>query len=806
MRYSLAILFFFSVINLLGQNTRCYVYDEIDTPRERFFDFITTDINVFIEGDSGKVHGSVVHTFIPLRGNMDTVWLDGPGVKLKNAKLNGKRVQWKEKDKGILFTHDSIFNQDSVYTLEVEYTCYPKRGMYFIGWDDKTGRRRKQVWTQGQGIDNRHWFPHFDDMSEKVLISTSVTFDSTYKVLSNGRLDTVMTNLDGTKTWFYKMSKPHASYLTMIAIGDYTIDSVISQRGTPIYLWSYPDQVHKKKYTYFKTKEMVDYFENWFEFKYPWQTYSQVPVEDFLYGAMENTSATIFGDFFSVDSRQFQEKNYVYVNAHEFVHQWLGDLVTSRSSMSHWVHESMATYFHTRWYGEVFGKDVFDQMMRSYNDAAIAASTRNNYSISNAKAGSARFYLKGAFVVEMLKNYVGEENFRKAMNYFLRKHAYHNVDGNDLLNAFHESTGYSLRWFWDQWIYRGGEPNLQVEFSETDSTYNWNIRQVLGENNPITFKLPVNLEVNYKSGKKDVHFVMLSDTLTKLAYQKKGKIVTYPLFDPGSKIIKSIQFEKSSKYLKKQAFHSEYVLDRLDALEELKKYQIEKKRKLYHKIFFKANQYSAVKEEILNQLSGDKKSEKLFFEALKDKNYKVRQVALLHIVPDSKKKLGLIEKALEDSSYTNIEIALSKLMLSNSEKKRVYLLKVQNVVGDNTFNVRISWLTHNIELAENPDERKEYINQLVDFTSGSYNFVIRTKASEALKELQIFDPAFIGNLIDGCFSFNYKLRGVCYKILTFYAEKEEYKEIIADILTLKGLEEDKSNKIFKILKPKAKTE
>ena len=802
----LILLSILAVQPVFAQEHRCYIYEDRDTPRERFFDFITTDIFLDIDTDSAQVDGEVLHTFSPLRNGMDTVWLDGPNVKVVKAFINEQPIEWESHKEGTTFKYQTAFLQDSTYSLRVQYEAKPKRGMYFIGWDDKTDRRRKQIWTQGQGIDNRHWFPHFDDMSEKVFISTTVVFDTNYKVLSNGNLDTLINNGDGTQTWYYKMKRPHASYLTMLAIGDYDIDTLVSNAGTPIHLWYYPEWKYRNEATYYRTKDMVDYFEKWFDIDYPWGSYSQVPVEDFLYGAMENTSATIFGDFFNVDEREFIEKNYVYVNAHEFVHQWLGDLVTSRSSGSHWIHESMATYFHTRWYGEVFGKEEFDLLMRSYNVAALKASKRNNYAISHGNGGTPRFYFKGAFVMEMLRNYVGEDHFKQALNYFVQKHAYQNVDGNDLLNAFHESTGYSLRWFWDQWIYRGGEPKLQVEFIESDNEYTWEIRQDLNSYHSVVFKLPFDLELNFEDGQTLKKSVFMEDSILTVSVPKDDRKLKFPLFDPGSKLLKDIEYERDIRYVKAQAEFATEMIDRLDAIKKLKSLQVEKKRKLFLRIFKKAGEHYAVKEEIINQLSGDSKSSVLLDLGLKDEHHKVRLTALTHYNPDSKKKIAALESLLEDRSYSVVELALVKLLYSSSEKKVDYFETTKDVWGNSSANVRITWLAFNIQLTASEVERKQYIEELIDLTSSSYNFMVRSNAVGVVKELDLFDAVLAEHLINGLTGFNHKLRKSYRDVMVHFAKNENYREIIIDVASVQDLTKKQYEYLFKIIYPKTKKE
>src|SRR6185295_8358920 len=159
--------------------------------------------------------------------------------------------------------------------------------------------------------------------------------------------------------------------------------------------------------TYQHSEDMIDFYEKEFGVKYPWESYSQIPVQEFLYGAMENTTATVYGDFLIVDSLSFNDRGYVGVNAHELMHQWFGDYVTARSDAHHWLQESFATYGNMMYEREVFGQDYFDWQRRGAQTSAIDESTKNKFPVAHSEGGGVRHYPKGATVMNMLKYVIG---------------------------------------------------------------------------------------------------------------------------------------------------------------------------------------------------------------------------------------------------------------------------------------------------------------------------------------------------------------------------------------------------------------
>ena len=189
------------------------------------------------------------------------------------------------------------------------------------------GNNKTQVWTQGQGKYTSNWLPSFDDMNEKIEFDLSISTPSIYKTIANGKLVDKIEEKNLT-TWKYDMQYPMSSYLVALAVGNYDYETEVSKSGIPIEMYYYPNKSDIVEPTYRHTKHIFAFLETEIGVAYPWQNYKQVPVKDFLYAGMENTSLTIFSDSHMVDSIGFIDKNYINVNAHELAHQWFGDLVT----------------------------------------------------------------------------------------------------------------------------------------------------------------------------------------------------------------------------------------------------------------------------------------------------------------------------------------------------------------------------------------------------------------------------------------------------------------------------------------------
>src|SRR6218665_2040092 len=310
-------------------------------------DFIECNGFVKPEFKTKSVSGNCLYTFV-VKSEIDTIRLDAKNMDFEEVAINGKKVNFKNNKKELLLYEGF---KTGMNKLTFSFSAIPKQTMYFNG--EELGQ---QIWTQGQGKYTSHWFPSFDDVNEKVIFSMKISFDAKFQVLSNGVLKSVTAD-GGTKIWKYEMEKPMSSYLLALAIGDFVNKAVASKSHVPLQLFIQPKDTAKFEPTYRYSKEIFDYLEKEIGFGYPWKIYKQVPVEDFLYGGMENTSCTIFAQDYVVDEIGFNDRNYVYVNAHELAHQWFGDVITAKSGKHHWLQEGFATYYGWLVEREVFGED-----------------------------------------------------------------------------------------------------------------------------------------------------------------------------------------------------------------------------------------------------------------------------------------------------------------------------------------------------------------------------------------------------------------------------------------------------------------
>jgi len=764
--------------------TARWYYEPQYEPPEHQADMLHMRLEVSFEPEKGLVKGRVTHVFTPLRERVDSLFFNGPGIRVSSATLNGSPTTFTSSPEGITVRFAPPLAWNSTDSITFVYEATPHRGLYFVGWNDPTGRSRKQIWTQGQGIENRNWIPCYDQQNDKLATETIVTFNSDYRVLSNGGLLNEHRNPDGTTTWHYAMSHPHSVYLVMLGIGKYSVDQRQSKRGVPVNLWYYPEYPDRVEPTYRYSAEAMDFLERETGIPYPWESYAQIPVQDFLYGGMENTTATVFGDFFLVDRRAFLDRNYIGVNVHELTHQWFGDYITGRSGKQSWLQESFATFYAKLFLKEISGEDAYQWERRREQDVALRASEQNLYPILHSRAGSERAYSKGSTVIDMMRYVFGEEAYRRVITYYLKRHAYGVVETNDLYQAFQDVLGVSPSWFFEEWIYRGGEPHYAVAFQDVTTHAGQrqtvvSIRQVHETNDLVKlFTMPVVFEVHYRDGNVDrTRQTIARESETVIIPNAKGREIAFVLCDPGSWITKRITFPKSFAELEAQLTGAPEMIDRFDALHALTDTAVALKRDLLTKVYAK-ERFPALRAEVIRQIGGDDSPgcRTLLTRAIADPAVEVRSAALSAVdrIPDALRPA--FERLVTDSSYALAASAMEKLSTQFPDHRATYLAWTKDDCGVGN-QIKILWHKINVTTGVHAS-----LDSLVDMAGPSFEYRTRVNAFAALRALNHLDSTLVLNLCEALTHPNSRLRGPAEEATGYFLGQAAYRNLFTDVV------------------------
>ncbi|WP_304156704.1 M1 family metallopeptidase, partial [Mesonia mobilis] len=412
-----------------------------------------------------SVEGKIQVKFKVLQST-DSIYLDAVKIDAEITKKSSSKPKLFSAEKKIYFIDQ--FEAGKTYEVEFTYQATPQQTLYFVGWDNDGSN---QIWSQGQGKYTSHWLPSVDDMNDKIEFDLSYQVPQDYEVAANGKL--VNKEKKGKEQlWHFDMQHPMSSYLVAVAVGKFEAKEITSTSGIPIKLYYEAQDEEKVAWTYKHSQQIFDFFEEEIGVAYPWQNYKQIPVRDFLYAGMENTTATIFSDMFMVDQIGFIDRNYVNVNAHELAHQWFGDLVTEKSGTHHWLQEGFATYYALLAEREIFGDDYFYfKLYQNAEKLKELSDTGKGEALKNAKASSLTFYQKGAWALHILREKVGDEAFKSGVKNYLNKYAFQNVETEDFIAEIEKTSGMDLTQFEEDWLEQSAFKSSQALASLRESEF-----------------------------------------------------------------------------------------------------------------------------------------------------------------------------------------------------------------------------------------------------------------------------------------------------------------------------------------------
>ena len=764
------------------QRTVTYYADPSSAYEEKMIDI--THLDAYITPDTllRGVYGRAVYTFLPLRASIDTLVFLAPGIVTEKVTLNDITVRFSFDSQHLKIHHLPLRNDTAVQQLEITYHSCGKPEPYFIGWDDPTCRMRRQIWSHRPF----GWIPFIND---RLTTDFYITFSNQYKVYSNGIRESVVANTDGTQTWHYRMNRPHPFFSTVLVIGDYTYRNFATASGLPLEYWYYPDCADHFEPTYRYSTEMFAFLEKELGVSYPWEIYRQIPVADYLYGAMETTTATIFGDYMQIDERGWWGRNYVNVNVHELTHQWFGNYIAHDPASDVWLTESMATYYAKLFEKSIFGESYYEREKLNEQSRALAQADKDDLPLAHSQAGSFRWYQKGSLVLDMLRDEMGDSLFSRAITHYLKKFAFSEASSHDFIKAVSESSGMSLNWFFDQWVFRGGEPHFEVayhdKYDKASRLTEITVKQIQPQTQTTgIFRVTAKVAIGYSNDSVSIQTVsMVSRDSTYTFPNKQGYPVEYLVFDTGNRLLKKLTFKRSLAQLSAAALKAPSVTDRCEALTAMRSLPVEQKRNILMACAGQSEE-SLIFTETLFQLSSDtsKKSHTLFTGALRHPDAMIRRAAISNFILRIPSDTGYIVRLLSDPDYINLELCLRKLCEFMPSQASYWLSSTSTETGWRGRNIRMAWL----EIAINTGN-KQYLTELKDYAGTSFEFETRINAIRTLEKLAFLDGEHAGNLAKAAMHWNPKLAQPAREALADYYTLKENRATIEKALTQAGV-------------------
>ena len=529
-------------------------------------------VSLHFDLDQRKVIGEVTHTVYTLRDGVTHLDFDCAEITVSSARVNGKDAKFDLRGDKLRVELAQPAKSGEKFDVDLKYEGKPTSGLYFIFPDKDDPGRAREIWTQGEAEDTHHYIPIYDYPNDRTTSEMILTVPADWLTVSNGKLLSVQDAPNGQKMWTWRQSQPISTYLISFVAGEYK-DKKETWHGIPI-TYNVPrgtqDTIDP---TFVHTKEMLSFFSDRFGVPYPWDQYAQTAVDDFVASGMENVSATTLATRDMVHPELAAEKPEAAdgLISHEMTHQWFGDLVTCKDWTNTWLNEGFATFGASLWEEHYYGVDASsyrywreqNTWMQSKELYPIPIVTRD---INDSVEYVGNVYDKAGWVIQMLREQMGDEAFFRALKHYLEANRLQNVVSADLAKAIEESSGTNVDQFFDQWIYGAGAPRFTVRSTYDDAgmKVSLSVKQMQKlEGHVGLFRVLTNVSITTASGEK----------LFPIEVSKADETFTFPidgpplmvLFDKGDKILKSVDFQKSPEEWMRQLRSASDVPDRADA-------------------------------------------------------------------------------------------------------------------------------------------------------------------------------------------------------------------------------------------------
>lgn len=558
--------------------------------QKRVFDILHMNLDLSFDYEEQVVIGHVDLQIKPFKYPQKRLKLDAQDFELGKIfyDQNGARsdLAYSYDEKLIEIYLPKELDERDTFNLIFDYKAFPNRnpvggseaiqgtkGLYFIDPFDTIPGKPRMIWTQGETMHNSKWFPTIDHPNERFTQRLNLMLADSLVSISNGELIAQKKIENGMRIDSWEMKKPHAPYLVALAIGDF---EKVEDKWEDIPLGYFVEKGYGAGATkvFENTPEMIGFFSRILGVRYPWPKYDQVVVRDFVSGAMENTTASIFMEEVRLTEREAIDSEWDYIIAHELFHQWFGDYVTAESWSNLTLNEAFANYSEFLWNENKYGPDqaklkLIAETENYFAEAESKVEDLIRFDYSDAEdMFDSHSYSKGGVILHMLREYLGKEVFYQGLTEYLKSNALQSVEVHQLRLAFEKVSGEDLNWYFNQWFLDKGHPELgfEVDYSQPENI----LVSITQEQDLIEFPLfQIPFEVSwYADGKREHKKFMLTKGFQQFALDNKSP-VDQVYIDEEKNLLAKIKIDRDAESYQKQFLESKIGIARYEALDSL---------------------------------------------------------------------------------------------------------------------------------------------------------------------------------------------------------------------------------------------
>lgn len=683
---------------------------------KRDFDLLHTELDLAFDWQKQSVLGHAKLTLKPFFKPQKELVLDAQDFELKEIKLFEKGSQttlaYRYNDQQITIYLPREFSRADTFLIEFDYIAYPEKnsgngsaaisdtkGLYFIDPLDTIPGKPTMIWTQGETEHNSKWFPTIDKPNERFTQLFKLTVPDSMISISNGELIKQENLENGMRKDHWEMKLPHAPYLSAIAIGNF---GKVEANWEDIPLGYYVEKGFEKgaAKVFKNTPEMVGFFSELLGVKYPWPKYDQIVVRDFVSGAMENTTASIFMEELRLNEREAIDSEWDYIIAHELFHQWFGDYVTSESWSNLTLNEAFANYSEFLWNEYKYGPDEAKLKLVTETETYFQESESKQVDLirfayeDSEDMFDSHSYSKGGVILHMLRTYLGDEVFFEGLNLYLKTNALQSVEVHNLRLAFEKVGGEDLNWFFNQWFLDKGHPELmfEVDYSQPENIL-VSAYQLQDLDKTPLFKFPV--EISWYEGEIRKTKTMMVERAFQQFALENGNRVDIVYIDEGKDLLAKITSESNPESMVKQFNQSQLGIARYEALDSLVAWEAKEELATVIPMALE-DKFWSVRESALGYVQGNPDlinsnpglEEKVYQLAESDARNSVRAGAIDVLSDfDADKYHSSFLRMINDSSYLVAGSALMGLM--SGEEQKVSSDLVERFARDDNFRMVI---------------------------------------------------------------------------------------------------------------------
>jgi aminopeptidase N len=417
------------------------------------------------------------------------------GVSISNATVKYTH----ENDALIIYLPKSSVANETI-TFTIKYHGIPFDGLR-IG-ATKFGDR--SFFNENWPNRGRHWLPILDHPSDKATSEFIVTAPDHYKVVSNGLLLEESSLGNNTKFTHWKQSVPVSSWLFVLGVADFAVQYLDDFEGKSIQTWVYSKNREAGFYDFKEPTKKVLAFYSKYVGPYAYEKLANIQTPS-VNGGMETSSAIFYGEDLVNGKGDERTRNIVI---HEIAHQWFGNAVTESTWDDAWLSEGFATFFTLLFIENEYSeaeykkgiikakKSVFDMTVKMPDFSIIAPRTAEKEAVTTGLT-----YQKGAWVLHMLRDKMGEQNFQKGIQSYYKKFYNANATSDDFRVEMEKASGLDLKIFFKQWLYQPVNPKIDATWSYDAKSKKVNINLTQTQLTDFNFDLPIEIGYYTKDSK-----------------------------------------------------------------------------------------------------------------------------------------------------------------------------------------------------------------------------------------------------------------------------------------------------------------